>query len=42
MDITAESVIDLYEKRTQAVGLKMIFEPPYLRFFQARFERLGG
>jgi tyrosine phenol-lyase len=42
MDITAESVIDVYEKRTQAAGLKMVFEPPYLRFFQARFERLAG
>ena len=22
-------------------GLKMVYEPKYLRFFQARFERLG-
>lgn len=40
MDVTAESVIDLYEKRKNATGLKMVYEPKYLRFFQARFERL--
>jgi len=32
----------VYDRRTQATGLKMVFEPPYLRFFQARFERLAG
>ncbi len=41
MDVTAESVIDLYEKRTSARGLKMVYEPKYLRFFQARFEKLA-
>ena len=40
MDLTAESVIDIYERRDGARGLKMVYEPRYLRFFQARFERL--
>ncbi len=40
MDVTAESVAELYDRRDQARGLKMIYEPKYLRFFQARFERL--
>ncbi len=38
MDVTAESVIEVYENRKKATGLKMIYEPKYLRFFQARFE----
>jgi len=40
MDVAAESVLEVYENRAQARGLKMIYEPKYLRFFQARFERL--
>ncbi len=40
MDVTAESVITVYEERKNARGLKMIYEPKYLRFFQARFEPL--
>ena len=40
MDVTAESVAALYDQRDKARGLKMIYEPKYLRFFQARFERL--
>jgi tyrosine phenol-lyase len=38
MDVVAESVLEVYEQRDQARGLKMIYEPKYLRFFQARFE----
>jgi tyrosine phenol-lyase len=38
MDVTAESVIEVYENRAKAKGLKMTYEPKYLRFFQARFE----
>jgi tyrosine phenol-lyase len=41
MDVTAESVIAVHRKRQQARGLCMVYEPKYLRFFQARFERLG-
>ncbi|MCD4728454.1 MAG: tyrosine phenol-lyase [Pirellulales bacterium] len=40
MDVTAESVAELYDHREKARGLKMVYEPKYLRFFQARFERL--
>jgi tyrosine phenol-lyase len=40
MDLTAESVIAVYEERESARGLKMVYEPRYLRFFQARFARL--
>ncbi|MFW9873466.1 MAG: tyrosine phenol-lyase [Candidatus Thorarchaeota archaeon] len=40
MEYTAESIIRLYEKKESIPGLKMIYEPEYLRFFQARFERL--
>jgi tyrosine phenol-lyase len=40
MDVTAESVAAVYDQRQTVRGLKMVHEPKYLRFFQARFERL--
>ena len=40
MDVVAESVKAVYDAREGARGLKMTYEPRYLRFFQARFERL--
>lgn len=40
MDVVAESVIELYEKRETIKGLEMIYEPPVLRFFTARFKPL--
>jgi tyrosine phenol-lyase len=40
MDVVAESVADVYENRDKIKGLKMVYEPEYLRFFQARFEPL--
>lgn len=40
MDVIAESVNEVYKKRDSIKGLKMVYEPEYLRFFQARFERL--
>jgi tyrosine phenol-lyase len=40
MDVTAESVATVYNNRKAVCGLKMTYEPKYLRFFQARFERL--
>jgi tyrosine phenol-lyase len=40
MDVAAESVLAVYEQRDRARGLKMVYEPKYLRFFQARFERI--
>lgn len=42
MDVTAESVIALYENREKIVGLQFTYEPKYLRFFQARFEPVRG
>jgi len=41
MDVVAASVIALYERRDQLGGLRMVYEPPTLRFFTARFEPLG-
>jgi tyrosine phenol-lyase len=40
MDVIAESVKAVYDARAAARGLKMVYEPKYLRFFQARFEPL--
>lgn len=40
MDVIAESVKHVYENRKKIKGLKMIYEPKYLRFFQARFQKL--
>jgi tyrosine phenol-lyase len=39
MDIVAESVAATYAQRDSAKGLVMTYEPRYLRFFQARFDR---
>jgi len=41
MDIVAEAVIELYQKREKIKGLKFTFEPEKLRFFQATFEEIG-
>lgn len=38
MDVVADSIIDLYKERDQAKGMRMVYEPPLLRFFTARFE----
>ena len=40
MDVVAESVRAVYEGREGTRGFRMVYEPKYLRFFQARFERL--
>jgi len=40
MDVIAESTARVFERRHQINGLKMVYEPKYLRFFQARFEKL--
>jgi tyrosine phenol-lyase len=40
MDVVAESVEVVFAARETAQGLRMTFEPRYLRFFQARFEPL--
>ncbi len=40
MDVVAESLKAVYDQRETTSGLKMVYEPEYLRFFQARFELL--
>ncbi|MCD6163385.1 MAG: tyrosine phenol-lyase [candidate division Zixibacteria bacterium] len=40
LDYAAEGIINLYNKRDQIRGLKFVFEPKLLRFFQARFEQI--
>ncbi len=37
----ADVVTDVYERRELVHGLRMVYEPAHLRFFQARFESLG-
>jgi len=41
MDVVAESVKAVYDQRAHARGLRMVYEPRYLRFFQARFEPIA-
>ncbi|MEX2183795.1 MAG: tyrosine phenol-lyase [Chloroflexota bacterium] len=38
MDVVAESVKAAYDARESARGLRLVYEPRYLRFFQVRFE----
>ncbi|MCP4168920.1 MAG: tyrosine phenol-lyase [Chloroflexi bacterium] len=40
MDVTAEAVKAIYDDRERTRGLEMVYEPEYLRFFQARFAPL--
>ncbi|HPB04554.1 MAG TPA: tryptophanase, partial [Bacteroidaceae bacterium] len=40
MDVIAESVEHVYQRRKKIKGLEMVYEPRYLRFFQARFKKL--
>lgn len=40
MDIVADAVIELFKKRDSVRGLKFVYEPPMLRFFNARFEHI--
>ena len=37
MDVVAEAVKAVYDERHTVKGLEMVYEPAYLRFFQARF-----
>jgi len=40
MDVIAEGVIEVFRRRDQLKGLRLVYEPPTLRFFTARFELL--
>ncbi len=41
MDVVAESVKIIFDRRMETKGLRMTYEPKYLRFFQAKFERIS-
>ncbi len=40
MDVVAESVEEVLYNRKGITGLVLVYEPKYLRFFQARFEKV--
>jgi tyrosine phenol-lyase len=42
MDVTAESVEEVYRMRERVRGLAFTYEPEHLRFFQARFAPVGA
>ena len=41
MDVTANAVEEVMERRDEIRGLRFTYEPEVLRFFQARFEQIG-
>ncbi len=41
MDVTAEAIAEVYARREGIGGLRLVYEPPALRFFQARFQPLS-
>ncbi len=40
MDVVAETVKSVFDNRDSFRGLEMVYEPKYLRFFQAKFKRI--
>jgi tyrosine phenol-lyase len=40
IDVMVESIAEVFDKRKLIKGLKMVYEPKYLRFFQARFVKI--
>ncbi|MGH3712328.1 MAG: tryptophanase [Micromonosporaceae bacterium] len=42
IDVVADTVIKLWHRRDSIGGLRFVHEPPYLRFFQARFAPVDG
>ncbi len=40
IDVMVESIAQVYEDRKKITGLKMVYEPKHLRFFQARFKKI--
>jgi tyrosine phenol-lyase len=40
MDVTAEAVFDVAERAEKIQGLRFVYEPKLLRFFQAKFEKV--
>jgi tyrosine phenol-lyase len=41
VDYVVEAAEQVYARRQEMVGLRMTYEPPFLRHFTARFEELG-
>lgn len=41
LDFVADAVVELHRRRESIRGLRMVYEPPTLRFFSARFEPLA-
>ncbi|WP_423364487.1 tyrosine phenol-lyase [Mycoplasma sp. P36-A1] len=41
MEVVAQGVIELFKKRDSIQGLEFVYEPPMLRFFNARFEPIN-
>ncbi len=39
MDVIAESIKEVWDRRDTITGLKFVYEPEVLRFFQSRFEK---
>ncbi|MBU4256190.1 MAG: tryptophanase [Candidatus Thermoplasmatota archaeon] len=42
MDVVVEGLKNLYKRGKEIKGLKMVYEPPILRHFTARFKPAGG
>jgi tryptophanase len=40
MDVVAQAVVRVYERRDQIRGVRIVYEPPVLRHFLAKFERV--
>ena len=40
LDYVADTVLRVFALRDEIPGLELVYEPPTLRFFQARFEPL--
>ena len=41
LDYVADTVLRVFAARQEIPGLELVYEPPTLRFFQARFEPLA-
>jgi len=41
VDYVVEAAEQVYARRKEMVGLRMTYEPPYLRHFTAKFEEIA-